>query len=150
MHRCSECAVTPLAIIMLLYLGFNVVMARAVSLCVDTFTECVTVCTCCMLLDKFEAEEIQYVIETHHNNCNHQSSDTNQINLIWEQFLDPAVATLQRKIIKILFYILFTDFEVNGKTRCHILLWLFYHLSTIPWLSQWAIWLLLHSGLYRE
>ena len=75
-----------------LYLGFNDVMAAAVSVCLDTFNVRVN-----GLHLLYAFEETQYIIETHHNNCNHQSSDTDQINLIWEQFVDPAVAILQRK-----------------------------------------------------
>lgn len=39
---------------------------------------------------------------THHDNCNHQSDDTNQVNLICKQVLNPIVAILQRKTIKTL------------------------------------------------
>lgn len=33
----------------------------------------------------------------HHDDCNHKSSDTDQVNLIWKQLCDPLVATLQNK-----------------------------------------------------
>lgn len=49
------------------------------------------------LVDRAVADPAaQHHTEDHlkdHNNCDHQSGDTNQINLIREQFLDPIVAT---------------------------------------------------------
>lgn len=68
---------------------------------------CVMIQTLYVLLDKFKEETTTCSWKgwcvwcaascSHHNNCNHQSGDSNQVNLIWEQFLDPAVATLQEK-----------------------------------------------------
>lgn len=33
----------------------------------------------------------------HHDDCDHKSSDTDQVNLVWKQLRDPLVATLQNK-----------------------------------------------------
>lgn len=38
-----------------------------------------------------------YSFCSHHDNCNNQSSNTDEVNLIWKQVLDPSVAILQSK-----------------------------------------------------
>lgn len=49
---------------------------------------------CCVEIDAVLQGRF-YSFCSHHDNCNNQSSNTDEVNLIWKQLLDPIVAILQ-------------------------------------------------------